>query len=215
MPFERKSMTRILPAALVFAAAALVTTPAFSQSMERRAQQFKAYLGSLDYSTFVAQKALDNDRLLPPACKRRRLTGRRQLFAVYQTPRFIRTRKVPIRGAWAERVEVARCGKKVVHNIYLSASPKRGIHAVAGFPGSTITRVGTQLRAGKQVIATTRQRLPRCRKMDIVNTARITRPAGASRSWREVWTVYACGRTVRRTLQFTPAGATSRVRLLN
>lgn len=185
-----------------------------AQSLERRAKLFKAYVGSLDYSTFLAQKALDNDKLLPPACQKRNLTGRRQIFAIYQTPRFIRTRKVPIRGAWAERVEVARCGKKVLHNIYLTASPQRGIHAVAGFPGTTITRVGTQVRAGKQLIGAVRARLPQCRRMDIVNTARMTRPAKAGGSWREVWTVYACGRLVRRTLQFTPSGTSSRVRIL-
>lgn len=192
----------------------MLVGPAFAQSLEKRAQQFKAYLGSLDYSTFLAQKALDNDKLLPPACGKRRLTGRRQLFAVYQTPRFIRTRKVPIRGAWAERVEVARCGKTVLHNIYLSASPKRGIHAVAGFPGTTVTRVGTQLAAGKQLIAAVRAQIPSCRKMDILNTVRTTRQTKAGASWREVWTVYACGRSVRRTMVFTPAGKAARVRIL-
>lgn len=190
------------------------TSLAHAQSLEKRAQQFKAYLGSLEYSTFLAQKALDNDKLLPPACAKRKLTGRRQLFAVYQTPRFISTRKVPIRGAWAERVEVARCGRTVLHNIYLSASPKRGIHAVAGFPGTTVTRVGTQLVAGKQLIAAVRAQIPRCRKMDILNTARASRQTKAGGAWREVWTVYACGRSVRRTMVFTPAGKAARVQIL-
>lgn len=193
---------------------AALAGPVFAQSLEKRAQQFKAYLGSLDYSTFLAQKALDNDKALPPACSKRRLTGRRQLFAVYQTPRFIRTRKVPIRGAWAERVEVSRCGRTVLHNIYLSASPKRGIHAVAGFPGTTVTRVGTQVTAGKQLIAAVRAQIPTCRKMDILNTARITQQAKTGGAWREVWTVYACGRSVRRTMVFTPAGKTARVQIL-
>jgi len=204
-------MKRCSLLALVLVTAAV---PAWSQSMERRAQQFKAYLGSLAYSTFVAQKAMDNDKLLPPACTQRKLTGRRQLFAVYQTPRFIRTRKVPIRGAWAERIEVQRCGRYIIHNIYLTASPKRGLHAVAGFPGFTIARVGTQLRAGKLLIEDVRARLPRCRRMDIIHTARISKPSGVNRSWRENWTVYACGRRVRRTLQFTPAGRNTRIQIL-
>ena len=209
-----KHLSSVLLLFVTAAFAGAIGAPAYGQSLEKRAKQFKVYLGSLQYSTFLAQKALDNDKLLPPACAKRRLTGRRQLFDVFQTPRFIRTRKVPIRGAWAERVEVARCGRTVWHNIYLSASPKRGIHAVAGFPGTTITRVGTQVAAGKKLIAAVRARIPRCRKMDILNTARITRPAKAGSSWREVWTVYACGRSVRRTMVFTPAGKTSRVKIL-
>lgn len=200
---RRLYILSILAASVLAVAAA---APAAAQSRDALARQFKAYLASFTYSTFLAEKVLAYDAAMPPRCTHRKLTGDRRLFSVTELPAFVGTRKVPIAGAWAERVQVERCGRKVWHNVYLKASKKRGLNAVVGFPGRSLTRLNDQLRAGRAFLKQARKVAPRCKRFDVIATRLAKRPAKRGAPWTEIWTAWVCGRTVTRPIRFTPRG---------
>lgn len=182
------------------------------QTQQSDIQRFVRFLGSKTYSELLGNKALDVDEKLPPRCKSRKLV-RRKLFAVSQRPQFIRSREVPIAGRWAERVTVQRCGRLIEHNIFVEASRVRGLVAIAGFPGRSLTGLDLQGQAGRQVLRAARQRHRSCRRLEIVNMQVASRPATRGARWREIWTVYACGRRDRQGLTFTPGANGVRVTL--
>lgn len=187
------------------------STPAAAQSRDALARQFKAYLASLPYSSFLAEKVLAYDAAMPPRCATAKLTGDRRLFSVTGLPAFVSTRKVPVAGQWAERVEVERCGRKVWHNVYLRASKKRGLHAIVGFPGRSLTGVNLQLRAGAAFLREARKAVPGCKRFDVIATRISSRPKRRGESWSEMWTAWVCGRTVTRPIRFTPSGRQVRI----
>ncbi len=195
-----------LAAALVLGALAGGAVPAAAQSRDALARHFKAYLSSLTYSTFLAEKVLAYDRAMPPRCNNRQITGDRRLFSVTELPAFIKTRKVPVAGRWAERVQVERCGRKVWHNVYLRATKKRGLHAVVGFPGHSLAGLNLQLRAGRAFLKRARKVAPKCKRFDIINTRVAKRPPNRTGAWIEMWTAWVCGRTVTRPIRFVPRG---------
>jgi hypothetical protein len=190
-------------AGLAFATAG---PPAAAQSRDALARHFKAYLASLPYSSFLAEKVLAYDAAMPPRCRNRKLTGDRRLFSITELPAFVKTRKVPVAGQWAERVQVERCGRKVWHNVYLRATKKRGLHAVVGFPGHSLTGVNLQLRAGRAFLKQARKVAPKCKRYDVIATRVSRRPKKRGDAWSEVWTAWVCGRTVTRPIRFTPRG---------
>jgi hypothetical protein len=183
-----------------------LAAPAVAQSRDALARHFKAYLSSLTYSSFLADKVLAYDRAMPPRCNNRKLTGDRRLFSVTELPAFIKTRKVPIAGAWAERVQVERCGRKVWHNVYMRATKKRGLNAVVGFPGHSLTSLSLQFRAGRAFLIRARKVAPKCKRFDIVATRVAKRPARRGGPWTEIWTAWVCGRMVTRPIRFVPRG---------
>lgn len=178
--------------------------PALAQQPDReQVDQFLRFLRTTTYSELLAQKALDTDVQMPPECSERELVGR-ELFAVTRQPRFIETREVPIEGAWAERVTIERCGRRVEHNIYFFASRVRGLHAVAGFPGRTLTEPQLQFEVARDLLGVGRRLAPQCETFDVVETRIVERPDGPTRPWTERWSLYMCGRVHEQTVRFIP-----------
>lgn len=201
-------MRRALPL-LPIILLSVLSAPSMAQVNEETVRKFHRFLGSWTYSTLVAKRALDNDAALPPRCNRRRVVARR-LVALPVRPQFIATRQVPVAGAWVERVAIRRCGSVVQHNIFVTASKVRGLVARAGFPGTTRAALDLQIAVGKRALKRVLEFRRGCRRVDIVDT----KVTGGSRNprapWTEVWTIWACGKLVRQTWEFTPgAGGTS------
>lgn len=203
---RRPGLRTFLSASLIIGAVAGAIPPAAAQSRDALARHFKAYLSSLTYSTFLAEKVLAYDRTMPPRCNNRQITGDRRLFSVTELPAFIKTRKVPVAGKWAERVEVERCGRKVWHNVYLQATRKRGLHAVVGFPGHSLAGLNLQLRAGRAFLTRARKVSPACKRFDIIDTRIAKRPLNRTGAWTEIWTAWVCGKLVTRPIRFVPRG---------
>lgn len=180
--------------------------PAQAQSREALARRFADYLASLPYSSFLAEKVLAYDEGMPPRCNNRKLTGDRRMSSLSEFPAFVKTRKVPIAGRWTERVQVERCGRKVWHNVFLRATKKRGLHAVVGFPGRSLTDLNTQLHAGQAFLREARKTVPGCKRFDVIATRISRRPKRRGEAWGETWTAWVCGRTVTRQIRFTPKG---------
>ena len=191
---------------LLAAALPLLSGTAAAQSREDLVRRFKAYLSSAAYSNFIAEKVLAYDAAMPPRCGNRELTGERRLFSVTKMPAFVETRQVPTAGEWAERVQVRRCGRTVWHNLYLRASKRRGLHAVNGFPGRSLTALTLQLRAGRAFLETARRADPGCKRFDVVAMRVTERPSSRTAPWSEAWTAWVCGKTVTRPIRFTPQG---------
>ena len=174
---------------------------------QRRPQdvdRFIDFLRSKTYSELLGQKAIENDEAMPPPCKQPRELLGRKLYLILKAPSFIPTREVPIDGEWAERVEIKRCGKISLQNVFFYAGKQVGLRAVVGLPGATITDVKTQHGAGLAMLTGDKQRNPACKALEIVNTDVVTRPQQAGDSWTERWTVYACGKLIPHTVVFTP-----------
>lgn len=203
-PARRLCLVAAVAAALVAGLNTVSVATAAGQSRDALARKFKAYLGSLTYSTFIAEKVLAYDKAMPPRCNNRQLTGDRRLFSVSELPAFVKTRKVPVAGAWAERVQVERCGRKVWHNVYLRATKRRGLRAVVGFPGHTLAALNLQLRVGRAFLRKAHAVKPHCRRFEVVNTRVVRPPAKASSPWTEMWTAWVCGELVTRPIRFTP-----------
>lgn len=200
-----------LSALMLLAAAALSAAPAYAQVNDETVRKFRKFLGSWTYSTLVAKRALDNDAALPPKCGHRRVAGRR-LIALPAKPEFIATRQVPIAGAWVERVAVRRCGSIVQHNIFVTASKVRGLLARAGFPGTTRAALDLQVAVGKRALRQVLEARPGCRRVDVVDTKVIGRRRDPRAPWSEVWTIWACGKLIRQTWDFTPGAGRTRYR---
>lgn len=190
----------------MLAAAAAVAGPvsATAQVSREQADKFIKFLGSETYSTLVAQRALANDEALPPKCKTRRIADRK-IVAIPETPQFIATREVPVRGKWVERITIERCGRRIDHNIFVSASRVRGLHAAAGFPGNSLTDIQLQLLAGRAVLRRAIARTPRrCKRIEIVSTRVLNKPAARGQPWAESWTIWACGKRLTQRVAFQP-----------
>lgn len=198
----------ILPVLLLPGPAALSQAPVDDETVRK----FRSLLGSWTYSTLIAKRALDNDAALPPPCGRRRVLARR-LVALPVKPEFIASRQVPVAGAWVERVAIQRCGSVVQHNIFVTASRVRGLVARAGFPGTTRAALDLQAAVGKRALKRVLDAHRGCRRVDIVDTKVIGRPRNPRAPWSEVWTVWACGRLVRQTWDFTPSAGGTRYRM--
>jgi hypothetical protein len=190
--------------AIVVALLALAGVPAIGQTPREDADRFLRFLGSATYSTLVVKKALDTDEQMLPPCRERREPVGRRLAAITQQPQFSGVREVPVAGAWVERVSVRRCGQTVEHNVFAFASPVRGLHVVAGFPGETRTDLELQALVGKAVAERARREAPACRQVEIVGTAIVERPAGQTSPWAERWTVWRCGQTAAYVVRFQP-----------
>lgn len=189
---------------LAIVVSAALTVQASAQASREQADKFIRFLGSETYATLVAQRALANDEAMPPRCKTRSISDRK-IVAIPETPRFIATREVPVRGKWVERIRIARCGRAVDHNIFVSASRVRGLHAAAGFPGNSLTDIQLQLLAGRAVLRRAIARTPRsCKRVEIVNTRVLRKPASPGAPWAENWTVWACGKRLTQRIAFRP-----------
>ena len=205
-------MRRSLLPFLAVAGFFLTTVAAHAQSAEETVRKFHSFLGSWTYSTLVAKRALDNDAALPPRCGHRRVASRR-LVALPVRPEFIATRKVPVKGAWVERVAVKRCGSLVHHNIFVRASKVRGLVARPGFPGFTRAALDLQIAVGKQALRRVLDARPGCKRVDIVHTEVVGKPRNPRAPWSEVWTIWSCGKLIRQTYEFTPGAGGTRFRL--
>ncbi|MGE0734977.1 MAG: hypothetical protein AB7G15_03435 [Alphaproteobacteria bacterium] len=190
--------------AVLFAAAPI--TSAFGQGKidPKDVDRFLDFLRSKTYSELLGQKAIENDEALPPPCKQARELVGRKLYLILKPPTFIASRDVPVDGEWAERVEIKRCGKITHQNVFFFAGRQVGLRAVVGLPGTTITEVKTQHAAGLAMLTADKQRNPTCRTLEISNTELTARPLQAGASWTERWTVYACGKSITHTVEFTP-----------
>jgi hypothetical protein len=196
--------TAAIAAALLALAAGAATGPAVGQTPRENADRFLRFIGSATYSTLVVKKALDTDEQMLPPCRERREPVGRRLAAITVQPEFSGVREVPIAGAWVERVTVRRCGQTVEHNVFAFASPVRGLHVVAGFPGETRTDLELQALVGKTVAERARREAPSCRQVEIVGTAMAERPAGQNSPWAERWTVWRCGQIAAYLVRFQP-----------
>jgi hypothetical protein len=191
-------------ALLLILAFAAFGPSAWAQKPEpEQVDRFLKYLRNPNYTELLGRKALETDAEMPPECGERALAGR-TLFAVTEQPVFIDSRNVPVEGSWAERVAVRRCGTVVEHNIYFFASKVRGLHAVAGFPGRTLTQPQLQFEVARKLLATGRRLAPRCKSFDVVQTELISKPRNRTEAWTERWSLYMCGEIHQQRVRFTP-----------
>jgi hypothetical protein len=187
--------------------AAIVIVPpdgASAQSTQDAVRRFAKFLRSATYETLIAKQAIANDESMAPPCKGERRIAARKLVAITVTPDFIATREVPVKGAWVERIGVVRCGRTVEHNIFVSATKVRGLHAAAGLPGQTRVGLDLQLRAGRVVLQRAVRRNPKCKRFEVINTEVAGATPDPRAPWTEIWTSWICGKQVRTRVRFEP-----------
>jgi hypothetical protein len=187
----------------LLAMAALAAPPVHAQTSQD-ADRFIKLVQSYDYEKLIGSKVIETDQQMSPPCQGDRKVESRQIVAVIEAPRFIQTRDVPVAGRWLERVVVSRCGKQVSHNVFLTASQVRGLHAVVAFPGDSRADLDLQFQIGKQVVANARRTNGGCRKLDIIDIAQRERNTPAGQPWTEIWTSWVCGTLVTSEVRYAP-----------
>lgn len=199
----------------VFAAATIA--PAWAKShlkpeaLIRKAdvKRFGAYRATDGYMQVMLGAALAHDKLLPPPCETRKPV-RFLLVKLVRPIRFAPDGTAPISGIWAERVQLERCGRTVLHSVYMiAAKGSPNLRAVSTLPGDTITdiRAGVkfQVEVNRSVLATdAKRRKPPCAKRLIANTELTAKPASKAGPWTERWTVHGCKVPHRYDIAFTP-----------
>lgn len=204
-----------LLACLIFFA--VPTAPAWAKShakpealiQKADVKRFGAYRATDGYMHVMLRAALAHDKLLPPPCDTRKPL-RFLLVKLVRPIRFAPGGAVPIKGVWAERVQLERCGRTVLHSVYMiAAQGAPSLRAVSTLPGDTITdiRAGVKFQAevNQSVLAAdAKRRKPPCAKRLIANTELIAKPASKAEPWTERWTVHGCKVPHRYDIAFTP-----------
>ena len=196
-------MRRLAATLFFLSLAAPAGGPAAAQTPQD-ADKFIKLVQSYDYEKLIGSKVLETDQQMSPPCQGDRKIESRQIVAITEAPQFIQTRDVPVAGRWLERVVVSRCGKNVRHNVFLTASRLRGLHAVVGFPGDSRADLDLQFQIGKQVVANARRTNAGCRKLDIIDIAQRERNTPAGQPWTEIWTSWVCGTLVTTEVRYAP-----------
>jgi hypothetical protein len=195
-------MRRTAPIALLCLA---LSGPAFGQAATPdQVDRFARFINSARYTTLVVDRALVTDRAMAPPCADQRQFVGRRLLAVTETPKFVAGRDVPVAGNWLERVTLRRCGATVDHNVFVKATPDRGVQASTGFPGESRTALELQIEVGRAVIEKAKADMPACNRREIVAMAVAERAAPRGQPWSERWTVWSCGRLLTYAIRFAP-----------
>jgi hypothetical protein len=197
------SRPHIVGALFLAAATATTAAPCTAQSVND-VDRFIKLVRSYDYEKLIGDRVLDTDRQMAPPCNGEHKILSHQIVTITEAPHFIATRDVPVSGKWLDRVTVDHCGHTIRHNVFLSASKLRGLHAVLGFPGETRAGPDLQIRIGKKVMAIAQGTNRSCRRLDIIDTSVRGTKVSPERPWTEIWTSWVCGTIVRAQVNYFP-----------
>jgi hypothetical protein len=214
-------VTRVLLYVVVVAAVAALAPASPADDVDPR---FSRYLASSDYVDALNKQAVAADRLHQGGCGEPKAL-RHALAHVFEPPRFAALSDGPISGVWKERVEIDRCGPKVVENLLVIVD-KGATKFIRLLPGNTrtdpllqrdalqaalaaaIVKRDQQVKAGgppcsdKEGAAVSDTRVLR-ERVPIANDGSGKMTAGA---WDESWTFLFCGREIAVRLQFDADG---------
>ena len=134
-------------------------------------------------------------------------------IAILSPPRLDSAGKV-VQGAWKESIRASGCGPERLLNAMTQVEPSGTLRTTPLLPGTTIADPQLQ-KDSVQYAAAGMGSLPAgCNQGEVVDTRYIGlngEPPGtrlaqgqAPRPWTELWTLAACGKMARVTMQFTP-----------
>jgi hypothetical protein len=114
----------------------------------------------------------------------------------------------PLAGMWSEVVNVVGCDRTRRYNV-LTMVPPDGAPQLAGLlSGTTRTDLLLQRRATAYALGAASLRDKTCKHLAVLDTRFVAfeaaSPATPKRPWREVWTVWACGKHFTVPLDFSP-----------
>jgi hypothetical protein len=174
---------------------------------------FLAFLKSDAHRRALYDKAREQNARLPGSCP----------TVVYSLPGVITFFEpvttdadgTPTQGVWAEAVDAAGCGMTRRYNIVTLAPPGKPLRTEAMLPGTTkadpLLQRDSLAQVYEAMTAATNQR--DCKNVAITDTrfeayeggpVKNAKSGPNARPWRELWTLWACGRIVEVPLHFVP-----------
>ena len=170
--------------------------------------KMEGYLGSQAYVNLLQQAMMEAEKSQPTECKTVAATKRIGL-ALMAPITFDGAQ--PSQGAWWDRLEADRCGKKATYNLLVTHRPGEGSRAAPLLMGTTNADPVLQQDA-RSVVLDTAANAPgknKCKEHQIETTqfqGPEKPPQGQQRpvAWTELWTVRGCGRQVPIQVRFQP-----------
>jgi len=196
-----------LPAAALLAALAAGSAVGQQPPNSPNVQRLREFIGTPEHLQAVrAAISAFEPTALAAACKDVRPTKGRAWQPV-EEPVFDPGAKTPKNAAWQETWEVNACGKSGVRSVGFVARHGQGIVPLPMFPGESLADLKLQHDAGQLALTDAAPAALRCEergRIQVIDSAVISRPDAARRQWSERWTVAGCGRTADIHVDFRP-----------
>jgi len=192
---------------LLISAPAAAQAPAASVSPE-----LSRYLVSFAHRNAVIAAARQSNALLPDACGTIELEPTLPV-QIERAPRFDAFGRL-IEGTWSEPVTVTGCGRTRRFNVETIALPHQEPQFFGLLPGTSRADAPLQHDGVRHVFMATAGLVKGCARLAVTDTRFEDYEGGpalklkpgpeARRPWRELWTVWRCGKIIEVELRFVP-----------
>jgi hypothetical protein len=189
----------------------LLSAPAAAQAPATLSPELSRYLASFAHRDAVIAAARQSNALLPDACGTIELEPTLPV-RIERAPRFDAFGRL-LEGVWSEPVTVTGCGRTRRFNVETIALPHQQPQLFGLLPGTTRADAPLQHDGVRHVFVATAGLLKDCRRLAVTDTrfedyeggpVPKVPPGHEARPWRELWTVWRCGKTIDVTLHFVP-----------
>jgi hypothetical protein len=198
---------------LAFAAFLLLSAPAAAQAPQAAlSPELSRYLASFAHRNAVIAAARQSNAQLPDACGTVELEPTLPV-QIERAPRFDPFGRL-IEGTWSEPVTVTGCGGTRRFNVETIALPHQEPQFFALLPGTTRADASLQHDGVRHVFMATADLVKDCRRLAVTDTRfedyeggsalKLKPGPAAPRPWRELWTVWRCGKIIDVKLHFVP-----------
>ncbi|HUC65661.1 MAG TPA: hypothetical protein VMA53_09550 [Stellaceae bacterium] len=197
---------------LVFAAFLLLSAPAAAQAPGAAlSPELSRYLASFAHRDAVIAAARQSNAQLPDGCGTVELEPTLPL-QVERAPRFDAFGRL-LDGVWSEPVTVTGCGRTRRFNVETIALPHQQPQFFGLLPGTTRADAAAQHDGVRHVFMATAGLVKDCRRLAVTDTrfedydggpVLKLKPGQEARPWRELWTVWRCGKIIEVELHFIP-----------
>jgi hypothetical protein len=215
---DRPGLAPAIPSllAVVFLAAifsALLPPAAAAAPQSAVTPGFAHFLASEEHRQIVLDTARRHSENVPNSCKSMSFALAAQV-TIYAPVRIEGGK--PVEGAWAEPVMGTGCGKSIRFTALTIVAPGKAPVTLSLIPGDTRADPVLQRDSVKDVLDHVAAATGGCKELVVTDTrfddweGPAEKPAAhgrETRPWREVWTVWACGKLVEVPIHFTPNGA--------
>jgi hypothetical protein len=195
-----------------FAALLLLSAPAAAQAPAASVSpELSRYLASFAHRNAVIAAARQSNAQLPDACGTVELEPTLPV-QIERAPRFDGFGRL-LEGVWSEPVTVTGCGRTRRFNVETVALPHQRPQFFGLLPGTTRANAPLQHDGVRHVFMATAGLDRDCRRLAVTDTrfedyeggpVPKVPPGHEARPWRELWTVWRCGKIIDVELHFAP-----------